>query len=862
MRNQLAVLLLLAGAAQAAPSISSFTPSGSVAHGVEGTLTGTDFGTGPLILFYDDFTNDPAKVDEALIEGTNPIVGDVWYDEVWQDSTNVCKGDNGYDTRPRFDDDVTKQRHARGGIVVRQKTKFDQPLAAANGRLSCGQAAIEAYWAGGSHPDGSAYVYEAYMTFWTMYDSNPDNRVDFPFVPAANYKLWGFDEYNHREAWQSYAGSSGGVVQQWGWECPNNCGISTESGIWPPVNGQPELMLDGKYTLLNIENRWTRHEAWSSYPTTSTSANGRAFHGVYNTLEKGGDYVLVDNRDNIDWNGVEGEPGFRSFFFPYWSSQWRIATDCPSMSQDPPVPCYAESMWHTDMLYVATNPARVELCDEENWADRTHCEIQPVIIARDAQYSDPDHEWTNTSITFDINQGSFDDLCDADQEFFFVLDDTQGVPTTGEALECGAPPANIAPTADLPALGGPFEVGDTINLDVTCVDTDGTITEALFYAGAVIPANEIGSGSLNSGTNTNGVWRYAWAPSISAPYFITATCEDDDTDLGTSQTRYVSVNEAPATNPPTAVISVPSCDPQCARNTTITIDVTATDDVAVVDVQCSFDGGIFGAATDQGGNLWQIDYTPLSDGPITIDCTATDGVPLSTDAAQVTFTAIQPVCFNQTQGYGGYWVADETLDLFDGIGLPKGSSGDFADGFYTDFDLPSQSPIATQAQNNAVGIFGQVAGIAGGQVDACELTFTGSGVPTCDTPGSDTFPSVNLAALTPAWNERNEEVRYGTMVEFQKGAGGRVFNAGSENFARGLTDYDTGAYTDPAVSKILLNLLEDYLPGADWTAISANITLDSDSDGDLDHLDNCVNTSNAAQTDTDGDGEGDACDPT
>jgi hypothetical protein len=50
---------------------------------------------------------------------------------------------------------------------------------------------------------------------------------------------------------------------------------------------------------------------------------------------------------------------------------------------------------YIDDMYIDTSRARVELCDSATWSARQHCEIQPATA------------WSNTSISFSLNAGSF-----------------------------------------------------------------------------------------------------------------------------------------------------------------------------------------------------------------------------------------------------------------------------------------------------------------------------------------------------------------------------------------------------------------------------------------------------------------------
>lgn len=69
-------------------------------------------------------------------------------------------------------------------------------------------------------------------------------------------------------------------------------------------------------------------------------------------------------------------------------------------------------MYYAD-LYFDTTQSRVEICDADTWALRTHCEIQPTIAWPTAQNP-------SSNIMINLNQGSFND---GDTGYIYVIDD-------------------------------------------------------------------------------------------------------------------------------------------------------------------------------------------------------------------------------------------------------------------------------------------------------------------------------------------------------------------------------------------------------------------------------------------------------
>jgi hypothetical protein len=181
---------LLVSTAHAAPAIDSITASDGATHGSTITISGSGFRDGAKILFFDDFEGGVAKVDEALVTGTVPKVGDEWRDRTH--FPTHCHGSRGYDTRSRFDSSAEYLRHGRSSVSVKHRVVYDEDLFEQTEWNQCDWSLIEAYWAGGTYPGGPDHESEVYVTWFQYLKLNPDGKAGYG-IPA-NWKLWGFDE--------------------------------------------------------------------------------------------------------------------------------------------------------------------------------------------------------------------------------------------------------------------------------------------------------------------------------------------------------------------------------------------------------------------------------------------------------------------------------------------------------------------------------------------------------------------------------------------------------------------------------------------------------------------------------------------
>jgi len=85
---------------------------------------------------------------------------------------------------------------------------------------------------------------------------------------------------------------------------------------------------------------------------------------------------------------------------------------------------------YIDDFYLDSTQARVEICDKSTWASKTHCEIQIPT------------SWSASSITFNVNSGSFATLNGA---FLYVVDKDGGVNSNGYVIGSSSPPPTTPP---------------------------------------------------------------------------------------------------------------------------------------------------------------------------------------------------------------------------------------------------------------------------------------------------------------------------------------------------------------------------------------------------------------------------------
>jgi hypothetical protein len=104
-------------------------------------------------------------------------------------------------------------------------------------------------------------------------------------------------------------------------------------------------------------------------------------------------------------------------------------------------------------------------------------------------------------------------------------------------VTAGTPPANTPPTVTLtsPANGATFTAPATLTLTATASDSDGTIANVRFFAGATLV-----------GTDTSAPFSVPWSNVAAGSYSLTAVATDNGNATTTSAAVPITVNAAPS----------------------------------------------------------------------------------------------------------------------------------------------------------------------------------------------------------------------------------------------------------------------------------------------------------------------------
>jgi phosphatidylserine/phosphatidylglycerophosphate/cardiolipin synthase-like enzyme/uncharacterized protein (DUF2141 family) len=104
-------------------------------------------------------------------------------------------------------------------------------------------------------------------------------------------------------------------------------------------------------------------------------------------------------------------------------------------------------------------------------------------------------------------------------------------------VTAATPPANTPPTVTLtaPANGATFTAPATLTLTATASDSDGTIANVQFFAGATLV-----------GTDTSAPFSVSWSNVAAGSYLLTAVATDNGNATTTSAAVSITVNAAPS----------------------------------------------------------------------------------------------------------------------------------------------------------------------------------------------------------------------------------------------------------------------------------------------------------------------------
>lgn len=203
------------------------------------------------------------------------------------------------------------------------------------------------------------------------------------------------------------------------------------------------------------------------------------------------------------------------------------------------------------------------------------------------------------------------------------------VNTINEVFADGGTPLNQPPTANLttPQDGTSYQLGESITLEATASDTDGTVTKVEFFAGAT-----------KLGEDTTSPYSFAWSNATVGSHSLTARATDNEAASGTSSAIAVSVSDGSAGIDPQVSISSPLAGEELTTGTAVTLTASASDtDGTIASVVFNVDSQNIAATLS--GSIYTANWTPGADGPYTILATATDNDGL-TGTDQVAVTAV------------------------------------------------------------------------------------------------------------------------------------------------------------------------------------------------------------------------------
>ena len=191
---------------------------------------------------------------------------------------------------------------------------------------------------------------------------------------------------------------------------------------------------------------------------------------------------------------------------------------------------------------------------------------------------------------------------------------TPSTHTTYTATFTDAGPAdNQAPSVSLSAPDS-GTVGVPVALSATATDSDGTVASVEFLDGSTV-----------IGTDTSAPYAMNWTPTSAGSHTLRARATDDDGDSTTSAPRVVDVAPASGndTQAPTATVAAPA-NLATGLVGTITVSVTATDNVGVAGVEFQIDGMALGSEDTSAPYQLSLDTTAHTRGQHVLRARARD----------------------------------------------------------------------------------------------------------------------------------------------------------------------------------------------------------------------------------------------
>lgn len=149
-------------------------------------------------------------------------------------------------------------------------------------------------------------------------------------------------------------------------------------------------------------------------------------------------------------------------------------------------------------------------------------------------------------------------------------------------------PPNVAPSVSLtaPASGATLVMGSATTLTASASDLDGSVTKVAFYDGTTL-----------LGEDTAAPYSLTWTPGTTGSHTLSARATDNDGAVGTSASVSVTVSASgPDTQAPTLSLTSPAAQATNLSGT-ITLMVTANDNVGVTGVEYQVDADAAGQAS-------------------------------------------------------------------------------------------------------------------------------------------------------------------------------------------------------------------------------------------------------------------------
>ena len=206
---------------------------------------------------------------------------------------------------------------------------------------------------------------------------------------------------------------------------------------------------------------------------------------------------------------------------------------------------------------------------------------------------------------------------------------------------------NLPPSVTLadPGNGTP---GNVVALTATASDPDDGVAKVEFFDGSTL-----------LGADTTGPYAFSWTPLAAGPHTLTARATDNHGAATTSAAVTVLVIPPPPALdglPPTATLTAPA-NLASALTGAITVAATATDNVAVADVEFQIDGVTIAAADTSAPYSASLDTSAYPAGQHVVRARATDTSgnvsPWSTALVRFGGSSAKPAGFTLDQG----WVA-------------------------------------------------------------------------------------------------------------------------------------------------------------------------------------------------------------